>query len=108
MKISNKRTLGMLSKSQITEHIGMSVYKEWNYILYHAIFCASNQKEDLRYNRFTSFNHEVTTGKMAKWVMLLMHMGNSIFHSFNGAHLLSTQLQWTLLLHTKQTKGTET
>jgi len=40
--------------------------------------------------------------------MLLMHTGNSIFHSFNGAHLLNTQLQWTLLLHTKQTKETET
>jgi hypothetical protein len=41
-------------------------------------------------------------------MMLLMHMGNSVFHSFNGVHLLKAQLQRTLFLHTKQTKGTQT
>jgi hypothetical protein len=45
---------------------------------------------------------------MAESMMLLMHMGNSIFHSFNGTHLLNTQLQRTLFLHTKETKGIET
>jgi len=44
---------------------------------------------------------------MAESMMLLMHMGNSIFHPFNGAHLLNTHLPRTLFLHTKQTKGTE-
>lgn len=87
MKISNKSTSGMLSKPKITEHIGMSVYKEWNHIEYHAFFCASNQKEDLRHNRLTSINQEVTTSKMAESMMLLTHMGNSVFHSFNGAHI---------------------
>jgi len=34
--------------------------------------------------------------------------GKFYFSFINGTHLLNTQLQWTVLLQTKQTKGTET
>jgi hypothetical protein len=30
----------------------------WNQIVYHTVFCTTNQKEDLRNGRRTSFNHE--------------------------------------------------